>query len=61
MWKKILLNVFYNIGIILCAWGIYYGYTTTQYLISVIFLAAGAFFVFQKIRLLKEVKGSMKK
>lgn len=61
MWKKVLLNVFYNVGIILCVWGIYWGFTNTQYLYSVIFALAGAFFVYQKINLIKEVKGTMRK
>ncbi|WP_431311592.1 DUF6358 family protein [Pedobacter flavus] len=60
MWKKVLLNVFYNVAVIISVMGIYYGITNNQYLYCVIFLATGAFFVYQKIKLLKAVKAEIR-
>jgi hypothetical protein len=61
MGKKIALNVFYNLGVILSFLGIVWGFNNHKYLIIGIFLLTGAFFVYLKIQLIKEMRSSLKK
>ncbi len=61
MWKKVLLNVFYNIAIFGCAALIYYGFRQPRYEYVAGALFIGAVFVILKIRLLKEVRDMQKK
>jgi hypothetical protein len=60
MGKKIALNVFYNLGIILSIFGITWGYNHNQYLPIALFVATGAFFVYLKIKLVKEMRSTLK-
>ena len=61
MGKKILLNTLYNIGIFISLITAYWGITNKRYE----FVAAGVFvaaiFVVLKIRVIKEVRSSIKK
>ncbi|HEY2581375.1 MAG TPA: DUF6358 family protein [Mucilaginibacter sp.] len=61
MWKKVLPNVLYNIGIFLCLiFGYQYGIEQKQYgfLFGAILLLA--IFIVLKIRLYKEIKKAQK-
>lgn len=60
MGKKIALNVFYNLGIILSLFGIAWGYNNTKYLAIVLFLITGAFFLYVKLQLIKEMRANLK-
>jgi len=61
MWKKVTLNVLYNICIFLCFIGAYqYGIVQKQY---IYILAAAIFitiFIILKIRLIKEIRNTQK-
>ena len=62
MWKKVIPNVLYNIGIFLCLiFGYQYGIEQKQYgfLFGAVILIA--IFIVLKIRILREVKNSQKK
>ena len=62
MWKKAIPNTLYTIGIIICIiTGYQYGIVQKQY--GYIFGAAVliAIFVFLKIKILKEIKNTLKK
>lgn len=61
MGKKIALNVFYNLGIILCIFGTVWGYNNQNYPVIVGFLAAAALFLYLKIKLIKGLKDTLKK
>nr|WP_121269804.1 DUF6358 family protein [Pedobacter schmidteae] len=61
MGKKIALNVFYNLGIILSIFGIVWGYNNTKYLVIVLFVATAAFFLYLKLQLVKEMRNNLKK
>ena len=61
MGKKLALNVLYNLGIFICLWLIYYGFTTPRYEFIAGGLFIGAVFVILKIRLLKEIRNMQKK
>lgn len=60
MGKKILINTLYNIGIFLCLASAYWGFTNKRYEFLAAGLFVGAIFIVLKIRLLKEVKASMR-
>ncbi|WEK19433.1 MAG: DUF6358 family protein [Candidatus Pedobacter colombiensis] len=60
MGKKIALNVFYNLGIILSIFGIVWGYNNTKYLVIGLFVITGAFFLYLKLQLVKEMRSSFK-
>jgi len=61
MGKKILLNTAYNIGIFITLMTAYWGFTQSRYE----FVAAGVFvaaiFIVLKVRLVKEIRSSMKR
>lgn len=61
MGKKIALNVFYNLGIIVSIFGMVWAYNNTKYLVIAIFVATAAFFAYQKVQLIKEMRNSFKK
>ncbi len=61
MGKKLVLNVLYNLGIFICLWLIYYGFTTPRYEFIAGAVFIGAVFVILKIRLLKEIRNMQKK
>ncbi|WP_316816675.1 DUF6358 family protein [Pedobacter nyackensis] len=60
MIKKIAINVFYNLGIILSIIGMVWAYNNAKYLVLPLFLVTGAFFIYLKIQLAKEVRASLK-
>ncbi len=61
MFKKVALNVLYNIGIFICLWLVYYGFEHTRYEFIAGAIFIGAVFVILKIRLLKEIRNMPKK
>lgn len=61
MGKKIALNVFYNLGLILSIFGAVWGFNNANYLVLVLFVATGAFFVYVKLQLMKDMRANLKK
>ncbi|WP_316790040.1 DUF6358 family protein [Pedobacter frigoris] len=61
MGKKIALNIFYNLGIIVSIYGSVWAYNNANYPVIALFVATAAFFVYQKIQLTREVRNSLKK
>ncbi|MEJ2883813.1 DUF6358 family protein [Pedobacter sp. GR22-6] len=61
MGKKIALNVFYNLGIIISIFGMVWAYNNAKYPVIAFFLATAGFFVYLKIQLVKEMRSSLKK
>jgi hypothetical protein len=60
MGKKIALNVFYNLGIILSIFGAVWGYNNHKYLVIGLFVVTAAFFLYLKLQLVKEMRNSLK-
>ncbi len=61
MWKKIVLNVFYNIAIFICLiTGYQYGVVLKQYGYIVAAVLIMTIFIVLKIRLIKEIKNAQK-
>ena len=60
MGKKIALNVFYNLGIIVSVFGIVWGYNNTKYLAVTLFVVTAAFFLYLKLQLVKEMRNNLK-
>lgn len=60
MKKKIFLNAFYNLALILCIIGAVKAYENNSPLISIFLGAAFAAFLFFKIKLVKELKQGFK-
>lgn len=56
MGKKLALNVFYTIGIFLCAAVAYWGYQHSQYAYILAAVIIAAMFIILKIKLLKELR-----
>ncbi|WP_449435652.1 DUF6358 family protein [Pedobacter steynii] len=44
MWKKIALNVFYNLGVILSGYGVFWAFNNQKYLVVALFVATAGFF-----------------
>lgn len=61
MGKKIALNVFYNLGVILSIFGAVWGYNNKNYIVILAFVALGALFLYLKIRLIKGLKDTLRK
>lgn len=61
MVKKIALNVFYNLAIILSIVGVIWCFNNQKYLIIPLFLATAAFFTYVKIQLIREMRNTLKK
>lgn len=61
MGKKIALNVFYNLGLIVSIFGVVWGYNNTKYLAIGLFVLTGAFFLYLKLQLVKEMRNTLKK
>lgn len=55
MKKKIFLNAFYSLAMILCIIGALWGYKNQSPLITIFLVAALAAFLFFKIKLIKEI------
>ncbi|RYG10248.1 MAG: hypothetical protein EOO07_22495 [Chitinophagaceae bacterium] len=60
MKKKIFLNAFYNLAMIICIIGAVWAYENKSPLISVFLVAVLAGFLFFKIKLIKELKNDFK-
>jgi hypothetical protein len=56
MGLKLLLNVLYTVGIMVCLFILYWGFTNKQYAIVLGSAFIAAMLIFLKLRLLKEVK-----
>ena len=61
MGKKIALNVFYNLGIILAIFGAVWGYNNKNYVVILAFVALAGLFLYLKIKLIKGLKDTLKK
>lgn len=61
MIKKIALNVFFNIGLIVSIFGTVWGYKNTKYAAVALFVATAALFLYLKLQLVKEMRNSLKK
>ncbi|MDR6786036.1 hypothetical protein ABIE26_004494 [Pedobacter africanus] len=61
MGKKIALNVFYNLGIIISVFGMVWGYNNAKYLVIALFVVTAAFFVYLKVQLVKEMRNTLKR
>jgi len=60
MKKKIFLNAFYNLALILCILGAFWAFENKSPLIAVFLVAMMAAFLFFKIKLIKELKQEFK-
>jgi hypothetical protein len=60
MKKKILLNAFYNLALIMCILGAIWAYENKSPLISIFLVAALAAFLYFKIKLIKALKQELK-
>ncbi|MBC7914831.1 MAG: hypothetical protein H7Y07_11995 [Pyrinomonadaceae bacterium] len=56
MFKKVLLNVFYNIAIITIVLCLFWGFNKEHYSIVLVSVFALGLFIFFKLRLIKDVK-----
>jgi hypothetical protein len=62
MWKKVLPNVLYNIGIFICLiTGYQYGILQKQYVFLLGAVILIAIFIMLKIKILKEIKNTQKR
>lgn len=61
MGKKILVNVLYNVGLILSIFGIGWAYNNNSPLIIFFFVATFATFLYFKIQLVKDFRKDLKK
>jgi len=61
MVKKIALNVFYNLGIIISGVAAIWSYNNAKYPYIALFVVAAALFIYLKIQLMKEVRKDLKK
>lgn len=60
MKKKIFLNAFYNLAMILCIIGAFWAYENKSPLIAVFLVAVLGAFLFFKVKLIKELKKDFK-
>lgn len=61
MIKKIALNVFFNLGLIVSLFGVVWAYNNTKYAAVVLFVATAALFLYLKLQLMKEMRSALKK
>ncbi|RYE18063.1 MAG: hypothetical protein EOP45_14710 [Sphingobacteriaceae bacterium] len=61
MIKKIAINVFYNLGVILSLFGVFWSYENDRYPLIALFVVTAAFFLYLKIKLVKETRNMFKK
>nr|WP_068886901.1 DUF6358 family protein [Pedobacter panaciterrae] len=61
MGKKIALNVFYNLGVIVSGYGVFWAFKNEKYLLVALFVATAGFFLYQKLQLIKEMRSTLKK
>ena len=60
MKKQIALNVFFYLGIILSIIGLKWAMRTENHLALALFIVTGIFFIYLKIRLIKDLRKSIK-
>jgi multisubunit Na+/H+ antiporter MnhG subunit len=60
MKKKIALNTFYTIGIVVSVVGIKWAYTSHNYPVLGLLIATALFFLYLKINIVKEVRSGIK-
>jgi len=60
MKKRIILNAFYTLGILISVIGLKWAYQNANYPILALLIATGAFFLYLKINIVKEVKTDLK-
>lgn len=60
MKKKIALNTFYTIGIVVSVIGLKWAYTGHNYPVVGLFIATTLFFLYLKINIVKEVRAGIK-
>jgi hypothetical protein len=60
MKKKIFINAFYNLALILCTIGVFWAYENSSPLIIIFFVAVFASILFFKIRLIKDLRKELK-
>jgi hypothetical protein len=60
MKKKIALNVFYNLLLIISICGIFGTFQNQNYLFTALFVATGAFALYVKIQLIKDIRSTLK-
>ena len=60
MKKKIFLNAFYNLALILCILGAFWAYENNSPLVAVFLVAMLAAFLFFKVKLIKELNKEFK-
>ncbi|NRF38574.1 MULTISPECIES: DUF6358 family protein [Pedobacter] len=60
MFKKVALNVFYNLGVILSGYGIFWAFNNGKYPIVALFVVTAGFFLYQKLQLVKEMRSTLK-
>lgn len=61
MFKKVFLNVFYNVAIFTMGLCAYWGFEKQRYSIVIAGILGLALFIFFKLRLIKEVRETTKK
>lgn len=60
MKKKIALNTFYTIGIVISVIGLKWAFQNANYPIAGLLIATGLFFIYLKINIVKEVRAGIK-
>lgn len=60
MKKKIALNTFYTLGIVISVIGLKWAFQNANYPVVGLLIATGLFFVYLKINIVKEVRASIK-
>lgn len=60
MKKKIALNAFYTLGIIISVIGLKWAWQNASYPVAGLLLVTGLFFLYLKINIVKEVKAGIK-
>jgi len=60
MWKKIALNVLYNIAILLSLYAIYIGFESKRYEFCLAGVFTAAIFIILKLKLVKQIKETTK-
>ena len=60
MWKKLALNVFYNIAIIISFYAIYIGFSTGHYAYVLAGVFTATVFIILKLKLVKQIKETTK-
>jgi len=60
MKKRIFLNAFYNLALILCIFGAFWAYDNKSPLVAIFLVAAMAAFLFFKVKLIRELNKEFK-